>query len=685
VKVVKPGTPLPPGIREKLETQPPQRGARPSTRPVGMTVPFAAKPSSRPPSFGPRPRSITPLGQKSLRPKGARYSSVPPPPSGSPVPVRPPSNVPTGFQSHGLDEVERALSVLGGRHPDAERVEREVRAEREWRQGQIAVEAKVRARQQRARRVVQVVFFLLSVLFAGLAFVAVDHYRIADAQMALLAQKYTRQGFTPWVTPSWPRGNRLEVTLDQSACLVALGTGTSRASGAAASHLRIERAGDGAGAALVDEVSSSAAWCGCRGEHVTVVQSAPDEAMTRLLKIDPRSVGDHAGLDFLDPPAEKVLASRNHDCDVGVFGAWLSEGRDRHLEPRTREVYDAWAPRRDLEEAGFTYLASAHPDDHLLPLKASSERCTLVRSDAPGDMLSLRYGGEEPVRLSGQGAIAWCATAFPGGTVAREGHGTMMALDVDALRIGGGLGVTEWAARTHVAGAAGAVVSLTSWAPPGDLGWDAKNALLASGAPDALVTVGDGIAQHVGEARLVSIAIALQGGGGARPEGDDAVYGCVPAFGEPRVVCEQAGPLTWRVTGDPMRTAIAQAKLPFWLSAMNGLDTTRAQETAAKLLAFARRLHALGYQATSSDGIEELPSGVQVRGVAGSDLVIAVGVGNEEPYVIPYSDAPPWTLDGTPRAVPLRQGQVIKLVSTTGRDLLPTNRRTVVFRHQLLL
>jgi hypothetical protein len=686
VKVVKPGTPLPPGIREKLESSRPVPAARPtSSRP---SVPFTAK-ASRPPSFTPPgkgKRSITPLGMKgvkSMRPKGARYSSIPPPNSSwpSPPPMRPPSTVPTGFQSHGLDEVERALSVLGGRHPDAERVEREVRAEREWRLGQIAVEAKVASHQRRMRRVLQTLFAIVTTVVAVVAVVAVQHYRRADTQMALLAGTYTRLGFTPWIAPSWPRGNRLEATLDGPACLVGLGTGTSSESGGAP-HLRIERsrAGDGP-APLVDEVTSSAAWCGCRGEHVTLIDDATDEPMTRLLRIDPRAVGDHVGLELLDTPVQKVLDSRNHDCDDGAFAGWLNDG---HPEPRARDAYDAWVAHRDLESAGFTYLGSALPSDHLLPLKSSAERCTLVRSESPGDVLTLRFGGEDPVRLTGRGVIGWCATQLPASTVAREGHGAVMALDVDAVRIGGGLGVLEWVARARVAGD-----SFVPWVPPGDLGWDAKNALLASGAPDAQVTAGDGIAQHVSEARLVSIATAASGGGARADgaggaDGQDGVYGCVPAFGGARTVCEQAGPLTWRVVGDPRSTGIAQAKLPFWLSAMNGLDTTRAQEAAARLLAFARRLHALGYRATSSDGIEELPTGVQVHGVGGADQIIAVGVGNEEPFVLPYTDAPPWTLDGTPRAVPIAQGQVLKLISVSGRDLPPANRRTVVFRHQVL-
>ena len=556
-----------------------------------------------------------------------------------------------------------------------------MRVEREWRQGQIAVEAKVAVRARRLRRVLQIVLGVVTALLVVLGIVAVLHYRRADSQMAVLAQVYTQQGFTPWVAPAWPRGSRLEVTLDEPACLVALGSGSASAANGTPARLRIERSGESASSPLVDEVEHSASWCGCRGEHVSLLDTATDEPMTRLLRIEPRKVGDQPGLELLDTPAERVLSSRSHDCDSGAFARWVEEG---HPAPRSREVYDAWAARRDLESAGFTYLASAGPDDHVLPLKSTNERCTMVRSDVGDDALSLRFGGEDPVRFSGRGVIAWCATHVPAVTVAREGHGTVVALDVDAQRIGGGLGVLEWAARAHVR------ENLVSWVPAGDLGWDAKNALVASGAPDALVTAGDGLAQRVGEARLVSIALAPGEGGGVRADAAaldgqtdaDVAYACVPDFGSPRTVCEQAAPMTWRVVGDPMRSAIAQAKLPFWLSAMGAAPELRAQEMAAKLLAFSRRLHALGYVATTSDGVEELAAGVLVRGVAGADEIVAVGVGNEDPYVFPYTDAPPWNLDGLPRAVPLQQGRNVKLVSVSGFDLPPANRRTVVFRHR---
>jgi hypothetical protein len=80
-------------------------------------------------------------------------------------------------------------------------------------------------------------------------------------------------------------------------------------------------------------------------------------------------------------------------------------------------------------------------------------------------------------------------------------------------------------------------------------------------------------------------------------------------------------------------------------------------------------------------GVTELTAGrIVVLGRARDDAVVAVEIAKVAPWVMPYSDAAPWTLEGDPREVPLAPGGRVTLTASPHPEAEAKQRRTIVFR-----
>ncbi|MEZ4312087.1 MAG: hypothetical protein R3F14_29010 [Polyangiaceae bacterium] len=99
---------------------------------------------------------------------------------------------------------------------------------------------------------------------------------------------------------------------------------------------------------------------------------------------------------------------------------------------------------------------------------------------------------------------------------------------------------------------------------------------------------------------------------------------------------------------------------------------------ALDLLAFARKMSAAGFEASSLVGATLTPEGLEVSGRSGETEVVALATSPSPPHVhILYSNLP-WTL-AEPRPTALIQGAVMKLRAEP-RFLGRGPREFVVFR-----
>ena len=585
-----------------------------------------------------------------------------PPAPPRPKPIRRAPAVPEVHAGEPLAEVERALSILQGLHPEAVRADRETQAALSAKRAQTEALAERAGRRERWTKLARVgvcVGVLVAVLGSG------NYYRqrIAEgsavqAALAPVAAPYLALGFAPVSSSRFAR-DHLEVVADKPGCAIALagdreGLVVARASGAL-------------------ESEESIAWCSCgEGERVTVRLRAPRKGSGLLvLQRDARAVGGDYGLRFL-VPQPRLLAPPD-ECSSESLDAWLTEG---HAPVSAADEALGSDLRKRLARDGFRPVASASRALPFAAVAGESEACAVAVSTVVGDALSLRLPGGERSIASVKGAVGFCARLPTNLTVWRDGGGEVVVERMAAARIGGTHGLHEAAARLGLG-------PLETWVPPEDLAWDASSTLRASGvSPPEISASSDG--RSVANAHLLALSIA---GAMVRVEASsEDAYLCEPPLtvGSKDAVCVQGSALAWHAVGTVGRVGIAEAALPFWMQAFAGVRGASLFPVEETLLKIGRRLIAEGFEPTVLDGITELPDGALITGRAGDDAVVAVQLARQAPWAILCSNGGAGrTLDGEPDFVPLAPGAEVKLACghRPGEATMPPGRRTVVFRH----
>ncbi len=554
-----------------------------------------------------------------------------------------------------LDEVERALSVLGGRHPQHERIRRETMAAAEERRAALDKDLAESARRRRLRRI------LLAVAALALIGAAVGGWRFFTRERALRAEldrveaPFLAHGMKELASNALLGRSPLELDAPASSCFVALATaGTVRA-----------RQG-----ATTVEAPGSVGWCACGDGHV--VLEAADGAGLALLRAEARQLGGPLARPWSEvTPA--AWGDGGGECADTVLDGWLAD--HRWPAPPLETSWLEAPARASLRQSGFRVVSGVQPDRPFGLVEPAAGSCTLAvaGNDEP---LSLRApGGQRPIAQA-RGALAWCSSSADAMTVWREGSSGVVVLSAPAASVGGLLGTRECAE------AAGARVGArASWLRSDDLAWDATALLRASalaGVTSALLPPAPGPATT----KVTSLDLSE----GAEVVSDPAsvVVACDPPIDAPAAertsVCVATGPVSWwRRTEAP--GAFAQAPLPFWLSLFESHHEPDAVARIPELLTLARRLVRAGFVPTVLEGVTELTDGVRVVGRAGEDRVVAVGLGPKAPWVFPYTDAVAWDLGDPPRVVALEPGLAVKLSSSPPSNAPIEKRRTVVFRH----
>jgi len=590
-------------------------------------------------------------------------------PPGLVKPPGPPEPKPAGDT---LAEVERALSVLHGRHPEAVRAERETQAALETKRASSEAHVARIAKEEKRKWILRGalgVTGLALIAFAWSAYARrASRAAAIEASLAPVVAPYLGVGFSRVEAPRFA-AETVALDAQESTCFVAF---SSRAPGDGA--LRVERpsgALDG---------SESIAWCTCGMERSTVTLGTPASGGgLGVLRVAAAEVGGDHGLYFMSPRAR--LVATPDECSGASLDAWIDQG---HAPVRADEKPIGEPLHARLQRNGFTPAGAASAELPFAVVPGVPDTCILAWSTAAEDALGLRLSGGERPLSDVKGALGYCADKPKSVTVWRKGRGELLAFRVAAGRIGGTHGLREAAARLGFE-------AVVAWTARDDLAWNASSVLRASGIPAPEIAVStDGSPQA--HARLLGLSMD-----GAMVLADAQGVGsaCEPPLtrSSEHAVCTQTTALGWHVVGSVGKAGIAQATFPFWMHGFDGVTDAAALPVELSMLKLGRRLVAEGFEATTLAGVTETREGAIVTGRAGDDAIVAMGLTHDAPWVAPCSegDVSTWTLDGdpaslsssrpeTPGVIALAPGAQAKLVCGSARGEA-RDRKTVVFRH----
>lgn len=565
------------------------------------------------------------------------------------APPLPPKPTPKGPQ--GLEEVERALSVLGGRHPEAVRAERESQEASRKRREEVEVQVARQTTRARARNVGLGLLGVLALAVVALLFAWRSKQKQRDDAFAALERDDAAIGFKE---VDGLEGKSITFDTDDRACYA------------------IVAGPDGVGAGVTVErgaqktvARGGAVLCACGVESVVVTA----DVVVRVLRASSDSLGGVRALAFQLPRRTRVPGS--DACDADQFSAWIRAGNP----PRGVVRKGVLEAHPLLGELGFDSLAGTAAPFPFAVLGPRADRCYVAIAEKEGTTLSLTPMDGAAV-ISGKRALGVCDAKGEPWLVGREGEeGEVDVVSVEGKRIGGLLGFRE---TLQSAG-----IDATLWVRDDQHGFFAEETLRASLVPDPKhVPSGALRAAQALDARVV--ALSVKGGRMYVADGDaDVAFQCEPTLRpeSPETVCVQTKAQSWHLPTPDTVGAIAYGPLPFWMSGHESVKSAEVLAPELDLLSLARRLAARGFEPTIIEGINEKPTGVEILGRSSEDAVVAVGVWPAPPWVYTYTDGPRWNLEDEPRVIPLRGGDKVLLAANPLPNVAPAQRRTVVFRH----
>ncbi len=556
---------------------------------------------------------------------------------------------------HDLAEVERALSVLGGRHPNQVRAEREAHEAAAKRAKEH--EARLAGDRKRALKRNAIAGAVVIVL-GGAAFFAwrASSVRSAiDVKMTNEYAPFVAAGFDVLPRGSFAAEDRADVTTVAGDCYALVA-----ADGA---QMKIERPIGTAGA------KGSAIVCTCASENVVVTTAG--NAPVRALHIAGNALGGSRAVPYHFDPPPTVVAG-DEACSDDALAAFARG-------PHKQEKDAAWlAAHPVFASSGFTTVASA-PDK--LPFAFAPPAASRCFVAAGNEMTLWAIADQVQKPLKGKGVIAWCVTKETTFAV-EHAAGPVTIASVPSKRIGGLIGLREIAAR--------AGVTMTTWVRDEERGEIAADALRASLVPDPVAVPSQTIeAAQTKDARVLVFSTATLPNRDVSPSANPSTesftssevdFRCAPALTEPDALCVQLHALTWHAPPPGVVCGAAYGPLPFWMSALADLHDAAAIDAELTLMGFARKMSQRGFSPSVIEGVTEREASVEVLGRSGDDAIVAVGLWPKEPYIHPWSDDVPWTLDDEPRVIPLVGGARLSLPVKTA-TVPVEKRRTVVFRH----
>lgn len=586
----------------------------------------------------------------------------------------PPTKPPDPKSPEGLAEVERALSVLQGRHPEHERLRREDEEKRAKLKAERDAIAQTETRRSSVRRMTLITAALGVGVIAVVGAVALRGELARRGRIEQAGDPYRALGFVLVETSNRGDPSTLEANVP-AGCLIATAAGTPGA------PVHVTHAGgtvEGPGPLLT---------CLCEGGHVSVSTPKPSVGLA-LLRTDASTLGGSRAFAFL-PFHPGTTARADQPCAEGSLDAWLDSkrwmqdtpvGTVHPMSPADEAKSKAWfaadPKRAALRDLGFGILAVVQQKAPFAVVEIPPATCVLLATSSPNDKPALRLHGGTLAIGPTEGNAGYCTQAGVLALAQHEGTGELTVLLAPA-RLGGLAGLSEVAAKAGLPLASAAV-------PDSDRGWDAKQMLFVDAIPESLVTSANAPDFNAdSEARIV--ALSVEKPNSVQPDTGADVY----SFCDPQLatatssVCIFSGPQKWRAEGKETVAGIARAKLPFWLFGIQEVNEPAGLKVGTELLTLARRLKRDGFEPTTIEGITELDKGAEVLGRANEDTFVAFTLVPNAPWVFPYTDGPAWTIDGEPHVIPIKPLERV-VVTPAAKTILPpkATRRTVVFRHQ---
>ncbi|HEY8073674.1 MAG TPA: hypothetical protein VIF62_06190 [Labilithrix sp.] len=563
-----------------------------------------------------------------------------------------------------LAEVERALSVLKGRHPEHERVQREeamrsarLRADRE---------ANAAVAQSASRKKIAKYGAIGVVVLAALVVIVLSLRReiVRRGHVEQSSDAYRAAGFVVAETSSRSSAGKLEST-EEPGCFVVASTDDA--------PIHVDFAGKKV------EGNAPVLFCTCQKDKIAASSEVTDNGGLTLLRIDAATIGGSRAFAFA-PFKAGAIGRFDEGCDDAALDAWIAA--KKFPPPIADESWLTATPARAPLAAVAKVLATFDVPAPFAIVDVPKETCLLVTSSNAFDKIALRQTGGT-IAVSATGGLVWCASAEWSPLVQRDGDGKVAVIAVPAQSVGGTLGMRDLVAKAAL------VVSSISVAPA-DHGWNARQLLLAMAVPESLIKTSalPDIAKDP-EARMAALSFGTPNAIAPESAADTFSY-CEPPIVDTtrETVCLFSGEPTLRPSSAEAVGAAASAKLPFWLFGLQGANDPVALRQAALLAALARRLKHENFEPTTIEAMTELPNGVEILGRVGEDAVVAASVMPGEPWIVPLTDGPAWPLDGVPRVVPIQPLHKITLTMALEdwkiRKLPPKDkRRTVVFRRAL--
>ncbi len=560
-----------------------------------------------------------------------------------------------------LAEVERALSILQGRHPDHERARRIDQTTRGERAAQNDLSARMASKAARSKAVRVAAVVGPVVIFGGFLGLLGRRELSRRANVTQVTTPFDAHGFALVAISAPSSTGSIEADVEPG-CFLAVSTEPAL--------LTISHAASRRNAAV-----GPVLFCTCEPSRIAITSDVPANGGVALLRANSASLGGSRAFSFLTfKPGSTLLTDAS--CREPSLDAWLDA--QRAPEPASNATWFASAPAGPaLAVAGFYRALKLDAAKPFAVVHVPKETCLVAMSSVATDRLGLRLrGGATPID-NAVGRIARCARTESTVLVTREGSGEVVILLAPSRRVGGMQGLREVARASLGGGLAATTIPLA------DSGWDAKQTLLASQIPEATVATSEAPDVPADkDARVV--ALSFETPNALIPEMAPETYSyCEPPLDAAmrEAVCVFSGAQRWRTEAGPPRVGgLARAALPFWLFTMQSVNDPKALQRITQLFTLARRLGREGFLPTTLEALTELSNGVEVLGRTGEDAVVAVGVAPSDPWVYPLTDGPAWALGGAPRVVAVRPLETVRLTAKIASLPPKPSRRTVVFR-----
>ena len=522
--------------------------------------------------------------------------ALPSPPDQPPDSKRNPKREP----APELSEVERAISVLHGRHPEHERMRREDNEAKAARAAVHAAEHRAASKVEMMRRVklgaIGGVVLVALVVIAGS--VRKESKRTEALQKA--SDPFTGKGWALVETSGRGDPTKLEADVE-AGCFVA----------ATAKPGRVKLAYTGG----FVEGEGSVLTCLCEPGRVTVTSEKTAEGLV-LLKNEAASVGGQRAFYFL-PFKVGALGYSDTLCAEASLDAWIDAKKWLTLTPDEKWL-DA-PERKPLKDAGFKAAGSVRSDTPFGIIEVPANTCVLFVDETGGDKMSLRLKGGGQA-ISATGSSAWCTSTATVAAVQhepRKSERDLMLLFAPAARVGGLWGVREAAEKSKIRVSAMSV-------PAADRNWIAKQLLVASMIPESLITLGTEDTEKDKDARIA--VLSVEKAGTLVSDAPEGVFSfCDPPLNTTTAaLCVFSGPQRWRIEGADSVAGLARSKTPFWLFGLQNVGEPDALKRETQMITLARALHRSGYEPTTIEAITETDKGAEVLGRANEDSIVAV-------------------------------------------------------------